>query len=199
MGDKMNNQQEWEAVYSSDTSRHKNKYPSELLVSWVMRNFGSTPYENRNILKCLDIGCGYGNNLKFLTDEGFNAVGIDFSPSVVSAVNDSGLKAIHSSAINTPFNDQEFDFILDRSAIQCNSKEDIVKIYNEILRLLKPGGRFFSVFKKTGDNGFETSLHTDQEIHKLLVPFSDYSIDYYSLTMNNQESELSAFLISAIK
>ena len=195
----MNNQQEWEATYSEDCSRHKNKYPSELVVGWVLKNYGKVNLRDRSKLECLDIGCGYGNNLSFLTKEGFNAVGIDFSPSVVEQVKEVGLNAVQANATNLPFENNYFDFIIDRSSIQHNPNEDIERIYSQINRVLKPGGHFFSVFKRSGNNGFKTSLFSEKELELLLTVFSHYSLDYYSLTLNNRQKELSAYLISAIK
>jgi SAM-dependent methyltransferase len=195
----MDNQQEWEQVYSSDTNQHKNKYPSEQVVSWVLRHFGRVDIPHRKQLKCLDIGCGYGNNLKFLMAEGFDAIGIDFSVTVINTLLKQGLNAVAGDAKNMPFENDYFDFIIDRSAIQHNTKEDVIKIYAEVYRLLKPGGRFFSLYKKAGDNGFSTTLLSEPEINTLLSPFSEISIDHYFMTLNNQQDSSANYIISVKK
>jgi len=57
---KMSNKDEWNQTYSQKGSRHKNNYPSDLVVGWVLRNYRNTGS------KYLDLGCGYGSNLRFL-------------------------------------------------------------------------------------------------------------------------------------
>ena len=118
-----------------------NSYPSEMLVSWVFRNKFSQG------LKCLDIGCGYGNNLRFLLKNGFDAVGIDNSEFVINLIkNEFKDRVLVKNIISTNFNDKSFDILIDRQSIQHNSVNDLVTIYNECSRLLKDDGLFFCNF-----------------------------------------------------
>ena len=55
---------DWEKVYSASIFRNKNQYPSEEIISFMMRNYGEL--KNKSSIKVLDMGCGWGNNLKFL-------------------------------------------------------------------------------------------------------------------------------------
>ena len=90
MGNHANNPQQtldvqtqWEEIYSDPQTAHKNKYPTELVVSTVFRNF-----KTRAGLKALDLGCGWGNNLRFLRDAGFDAYGIEISRTAVESMRD---------------------------------------------------------------------------------------------------------------
>ena len=53
-----------------------NRYPYDRVVSFILNNFSSG---NRSTKRILDLGCGGGNHIKFLAEEGFNYYGIDGS------------------------------------------------------------------------------------------------------------------------
>ena len=86
-------QNEWNENYKNTESRHKNIYPSEMLVSWIYKKFKGME------LSALDIGCGYGNNLRFLIDNGFDAHRFDFSPAVISKNNQEIVKTTHTMTL----------------------------------------------------------------------------------------------------
>ena len=52
---------EWEKSYSSNSFENKNEYPSEEVISFIMRNYGSV--EDRSKINVLEVGCGWGKNL----------------------------------------------------------------------------------------------------------------------------------------
>ena len=54
-----------------------NRYPFDSVVSTVFRYFGST--KTRSDIKILELGCGTANNISFLAQEGFSAIGLDGS------------------------------------------------------------------------------------------------------------------------
>jgi ubiquinone/menaquinone biosynthesis C-methylase UbiE len=135
----MDNQKEWEDVYSSASFRHKNEYPSDMVIEWVKRHYGNIAKEKRKSIKCLDLGCGWGNNLNFLKREGFDAYGIDFSERAVTYLKSLEFQVVCSNFENIPFEDNSFDFVIDKSSIQHNSKQDITKIIREVYRVLRGG------------------------------------------------------------
>lgn len=136
----MRNLIEWDTVYSADSGRHKNRYPSDLVVGWVLRNFKGKTF------KCLDVGCGYGNNLRFLLAEGFDAYGIDFSSAVIKQITGEFCdRVLIASAEDIPYEDETFDFIIDRSSLQHNPTKRLPVIFKECHRVLRGGGGGFSV------------------------------------------------------
>lgn len=169
--------QEWETAYQSE-ARHKNIYPSEAVISYVMRNF-----PDKKDLTALDIGAGWGNNLKFLLDLGFDAIGTDISSVAVDQLRNSLVTYGKNRAIlienssKLPFANNHFDFILDRSSVQHNKKPDVLSIINEVHRCLKPGGRFFSIMLKQGDNGFSVTKLKPAELKNALSIFSYFDIE----------------------
>lgn len=73
----------WEQVFSS---REWGKYPPEHVVRFVARNFYGLP--NRAVVRLLEIGCGPGTNVSFMTREGFSTSGIDGSPTAIRKAGD---------------------------------------------------------------------------------------------------------------
>lgn len=195
------NQKEWEEVYNSSEESHKNIYPSELIIGWIKRNFSSKIKRDERInYKALDLGCGWGNNLKFLKDEGFNAYGIDFSQKAVDALKPEfkeNVQVMNFSRLD--FEDNSFDIIIDRSAVQHNSKKDIELIFNEVYRVLKPNGRFYSIMAKTKNNDFYMELLDKEDIERITSKFKDLEINYISRTQNNGQTTNSRFLIEVSK
>ena len=122
---------DWEEVYSADTFRNKNEYPSGEVVSFIMRNYGALGH--KELIHVLDMGCGWGNNLKFLKDKGFCGVGVDISKTAVQHCKSSGYTASVCDFSKLPFSDSSFDIVFDRQAIQHNTIENISAISSVVL------------------------------------------------------------------
>lgn len=189
----MNNcARQWDETYRTSGHAHKNKYPSDLIVGWVLRNFRKG--------KCLDVGCGWGNNLRFLLAEGFEAFGIDFAAAAIDGIKpEFGNRVRCESITATSWPSNTFDFIIDRSSIQHNHIEELPVIFSEVNRILKPGGRFFSTMLKEGDNGFLLACPNEQALRDALMVFSSVQIDYMTRTENNQATTFVSYLIDATK
>lgn len=126
-----------------------NKYPTEHIVIFMAQNYYKVP--NRKKIRVLEIGCGSGNNLVYLANEGFQPYGIDYSAHAVRmakkflADNHSFARVYYSCASSLPFNNNFFDVCVESNAIHCNTWRDIKCIFDEIYRVLKPRGRFFGI------------------------------------------------------
>jgi len=188
---------DWEEVYSADTFRDKNEYPSEEIVSFIMRNYGAS--EHKEVINVLDMGCGWGNNLKFLKDKGFCGVGVDISKTAIQYCKSSGYTASVCDFSKLPFSDSSFDIVFDRQAIQHNTIENIKKTLNEVKRVLKKGGVFFSIMISEADYDVDTTYITEKKAQKLLTDFKIISIDKQSRTYDNQKIKNKSLIIHVQK
>ena len=147
---------EWEAnIYGQH--QQVNRYPFDIVVSFVFRHFGRLHADERANVKVLEVGCGTGNNVWFLAREGFDVTGIEGSQTAVklgqALIANEGLSARITagdfSRLSWP--DNTFDAVIDRCAVTHNRVEHIKRTFDEIQRVLKPGGVFLSQMFSAAD------------------------------------------------
>jgi SAM-dependent methyltransferase len=133
-----------EGIYGQ--GRHLNRWPFDLVVSFVFRNFPRD--KPRDQVRLLEIGCGSGNNLWFAAREGFTVAGIDGSPTAVDYARrrfrEEGLTAdLHvGDFTQLPFANDSFDLAVDRGAITCCGRSAAARAVAEVRRVLVAGGKF---------------------------------------------------------
>jgi len=90
----------------------------------------------------LDIGCGRGEWLELLKEAGLYARGLDSNKVMVKICKDRGLDVIDSDAINFLKNisDNSLGAVTGFHLIEHYGFDFLIKLLDEILRVLKPGG-----------------------------------------------------------
>lgn len=103
--------------------------------------------------KVLDIGCGYGGLLIYLNRKvGFTKVmeGLDCSALMVTRAQtemqnrglDSSIRIRQGLATKLPYPDSSIDVVLSTYVIKHLSDQLTQEMFREVMRVLKPGGRF---------------------------------------------------------
>lgn len=101
-------------------------------------------------LQLLDIGCGTGRLLELLAHKLPQAqlTGLDLAPNMLQQARerlDDQITLVQGDAEQLPFADQTFDLVVSSSTFQWLAQLDAC--FGEVVRVLKPGGRFvFSLF-----------------------------------------------------
>ena len=102
--------------------------------------------------KVLELGCGAGNYVIYLSTRGFDPTGVDISPSAIDLAN----KSAEEKDIKCDFITADvlgditeigglFDLAYDWEVMHHIFPEDREKYIDNVYRLLKPGGQYFSV------------------------------------------------------
>lgn len=219
---------EWERVHAS---RPWGLYPSEDLVRFMTRTFRDHP--DRGAVRVLDVGCGPGANLVFLVREGFNVSGIDGSRTALDKAEKrfidekvpgypERLEMRQGNFATLPWADETFDVAVDMESIYANPMSVIRSCVDEVRRVLKPGGRFFSKMFGTETTGFGTGerfeentsrnptegpcggygfahFFTEAEIRDLLAEFDSVDIDWLHRSDRSGQVSIFEWIVSARK
>lgn len=159
--------QEWEVVHSK---QEWGMYPTEHVIRFVARNYYNTDRENTKIL---DFGCGTGAHAWYLAREGFDTYGFDGSQSAIHRAEQrfqhEGLSAHFqvADALDVTYPDDFFDAVIDNVCIYGNLVDNINKMYENVYRMLKPGGKLLSTCfgKKTYGYGTGDALEKDTYVN----------------------------------
>ena len=92
----------------------------------------------------LDLGCGYGALEYFANKRGYiNIKGIDISEEQVALSNKLGISGIDCGELFEIIqlkNDSSLDLVISLDVIEHLTKEELIKLADNIFRVLKPGG-----------------------------------------------------------
>ncbi len=144
----------WETIHANE---EWGKYPSEFVIRFIARNYYD---KDRKFVKILDYCCGAGSNTWYLAREGFDTYAFDGSQSAVNKVKarlkkeslEADLRVC--DALEIDYNNDFFDCVIDNVSIYSNRYGNIVKMYEDIYRMLKDGGKMFSVMFSKNTTGY---------------------------------------------
>lgn len=98
-------------------------------------------------IKTLDYGCGTGCSTLFLAELGLDIEGVDICPYMLKEASNSDnipFKLIQSAQL--PYENNSLDIVFSSFVLfEIASKDELIDVFNEIYRVLKPGGIFMSV------------------------------------------------------
>ncbi len=94
----------------------------------------------------LEVGCGFGRNIKFLMDSGYppkQITGIDISSNMIikakKYVKTKEVEFKTASVLNIPFKDSQFDMTLSHGVLMHVQPSNVDTAINEIVRVSKKG------------------------------------------------------------
>jgi len=85
--------------------------------------------------KALDVGCGTGDNVLWLAQQGFEVTGVDIAPEAIKMAIDKSKKSRQTVTfkvldfINENIQDKSFDFVFDRGCFHTFNKKKTRKAY----------------------------------------------------------------------
>lgn len=105
----------------------------------------------------LDLGCGHGAMLYFLEQAGYlNASGVDASSEQVAVARRLGIDGVREGEVMTSLRalpDESCDVVIALDLIEHFSKPELVSMVDEVLRVLKPSGRWI-IHAPNGESPF---------------------------------------------
>ena len=133
-------------------------------------------FKEKNIHKIVEIGAGLGRDTLFFAKNLIHTTALDYSPSGIDVINQKTKKNNLSNYISTklfdvrqklPFEDNSieacYSHMLYCMALTTN---DLKKLNNEILRILKPGGINIYTVRHTNDGDFQNGIHIGEDLYE---------------------------------
>lgn len=167
---------EWDRVYRG---RQWGRWPNTRFVEWAMRRFGDAPQQWRQNIHFLELGCGAGAQLRFLSNEGFASYGVDGSAAALSQARtnladlsnygpvlfesdllqfemptifpDFGRGPVGAADLAVSSTSGQMDAVLDICTLQHLGTK-AADVIVKARRWLRPGGYIFSIFAADGSD-----------------------------------------------
>lgn len=145
------------------------------MVALYRHNYKKFLPENKQA-RILEIGCGMGNFLLFLGQEGYeNFLGVDIAPEAIRYCLDKGISKVKFIKDLMEFlsTAPQFDLIVLNDVIEHLSKDEIVNIFSKIGEKLTVGGQ---VIVKTGNMSSMAGLRIRYNDFTHTAGFTEYSL-----------------------
>ena len=149
--------------------------------------------------RILDIGCAFGRDTKFFTNNGFDTTGIDLSENMIEKAKafSPSSKFYVMDMQNLYFDNESFDGIWCSATLLHLNKDDAITAFKEIKRVLKKDGILYLNLKEgigekvIIDDRYQNSekfysYYQESEIKGLLDEFGFQVVDF-KLEDNPQE------------
>ena len=213
----------WDEVFSS---QEFGKYPSEHVIRFVARNWYGAP--ERRQVRLLDLGCGPGACTWYMAREGFSVSSIDGSKVGIERLQQRlssenlAADARVGDFTSLPWPDGTFDGIIDNASLCHNRYQQCKQAVAEVLRVLKPGGRFFSISFTQNCWGFGLGtcvepggyrnipegpirgnlfclFFSQEQLHDLFCDFAELSIEKASRTEEGMKHLVETWIVACRK
>jgi ubiquinone/menaquinone biosynthesis C-methylase UbiE len=146
----------------------------------------------------LDLGCGLGGTCRILAEKYDCMVyGIDYSEEHISTAEslskltgfENKTKFIQGDATQIPYSSDHFDLVITQHVQMCIADKE--KLYSEVKRVLKKGGRFiyYDVLKRSEEALTLPLPWVDNEVYSFLVSSHELENELCSLGFKKIESE----------
>jgi SAM-dependent methyltransferase len=213
----------WEEIFRS---KGWGKYPPEHVVRFIARTFSGA--KDRSAIRLLEIGCGPGPNVWFMSREGYSASGIDGSATAIERARQRLASESLSADLHIgdyaqlPWPDSTFDGAIENVSLYSNPSAAIDRALHEVHRVLRPGAPFLSTFfsDRTWGYGEGNMIEPDGfldlregplagagfclfldrgRVSEVFHAFTDVSVERASWTLNDERHLVELLVITCRK
>jgi SAM-dependent methyltransferase len=187
----------YQISYAAHGLSAQRRYPNEEFLRFMGRNFLAVDLAQRSKIKILELGCGSGANLWMIAREGFDAYGIDLSDEAIKLcrlmLESWGVRAwlTTGSMSDLPYPPEIFDAVVDVFSANCLNESGFASCLDEVARVTKPGGYFFSYSPSKNSEAFKNFLPAakidESTLDGIVRPTSPFSGNSYAFRFISQD------------
>ncbi|MBN2403837.1 MAG: class I SAM-dependent methyltransferase [Spirochaetes bacterium] len=136
-------------------------YPDENLVRMIKTYLTGRTRKEVESLCSIDLGCGTGRHLKFLSECGIqNIIGLDTSMNSLKICKELyPYNLVRADNKSLPFRDSSFDLAISWGSLHYCTKDLLYEQISEIYRVMKNGSRFFGTLRSGMDTYLKKGRH----------------------------------------
>lgn len=179
---------EWNDVYKKQF--RATWYPMDGVIRftarYLKRRIGIELYDiKRDAKRILDVGCGNGNHVVFLAEQGYDVHGIDISEEAIEIatawVAKQGLHAglMVGDVEGLPFEAEYFDVVISHGVLDHVPFIKAKKAINEIKRVSREGAYLYLTLRSTWDSEFGRGEEVEKNTFVLQEGYEKGLIQHY--------------------
>ena len=137
--------------------------------------------------KILDVGAGFGKDVNYFCNKGFECIGIDFCDKFIQQSKElyTNVEIYKMNFLEIDFPENSFDGLWSRGALFHISKEDFRKVVGVLSNILKPNGIFYiQLIAGSHDDMIDRIGKVEHPAH-----YSYYSVDELKKIMSEHGFE----------
>lgn len=125
--------------------------------------------------RILDLGCGSGRDLKYFAEKGYNAEGLDISPSMCEYAHQHSGQPVNCGDCRSWLPNEKYDAVWACASLLHLDEADLLAFFSHLPLLLVRGGIMYASFKRgihTGNDEkgrYFTNFSEDLEKQILMV------------------------------
>jgi SAM-dependent methyltransferase len=138
---------EWSQFHAERMRSNYPRWPNEPMLKVLFGNYSSAPAKPQAGWRVLDVGCGFGNNLRPFAELGCECDGVEIDDTICALtrriLQERGYRAEIRTGTNRglPYDAGRFDLLLSVATIHYETCEAAVReALEEFRRVLRPGG-----------------------------------------------------------
>lgn len=160
-----------EQIWESWHRTHSYASPSSHAEAELEAFIANLPAESLH-LRILEVGCGQGREAISLARRGYEVIAFDLSPTAISLAETKATEAgvtidftVRNAARPFPYRSNSFEGIFAHLSLHYFDDSTTRGIFNELARVLKPGGVLYFTVRSIGDRFHGKGDRIDEHLY----------------------------------
>ncbi|HEX8369290.1 MAG TPA: class I SAM-dependent methyltransferase [Pyrinomonadaceae bacterium] len=194
----------FDALYKEAEGNHEHIPWADLEPNKFLSRFAEKTNLQGNGRTALVVGCGLGDDARFLSDSGFKVTAFDISPTAIEWAKklhaETSIEFFVADLFNPPPWRERFEFVLEVYTIQPLPLEMREKVIDSIAQFVAPNGKLLVVTRGREDD--EQPLELPWALSRKDLSrfeFNNLTETYFEEMLGDEEEPIKRFVVEYLK